>query len=60
MQVRFALFVRRGGGIRTPGSREGSPVFETGAISRSATPLLVDYSFDDSKNMPLSVSVQMI
>ena len=29
----------RGGGIRTPGSREGSPVFETGTLSHSVTPL---------------------
>ena len=29
----------RGGGIRTPGPREGSPVFKTGAINRSTTPL---------------------
>lgn len=29
----------RGGGIRTPDPREGMPVFKTGAINRSATPL---------------------
>ena len=29
----------RGGGIRTPGTRKGSPVFKTGAINRSTTPL---------------------
>jgi hypothetical protein len=32
----------RGGGIRTPGPREGSPVFKTGAINRSTTPLFPD------------------
>ena len=29
----------RGRGIRTPGPREGSPVFKTGAINRSTIPL---------------------
>ena len=33
------FFVCRGGGIRTPGTRKGSPVFKTGAINRSTTPL---------------------
>ena len=36
-----ALIDCRGGGIRTPGSREGSPVFETGTLSHSVTPLCV-------------------
>ena len=27
-----------GGGIRTPDTREGMPVFKTGAFNRSATP----------------------
>ncbi len=31
----------RGGGIRTPGPRKGSPVFKTGAINRSTTPLFI-------------------
>ena len=33
------IYMSRGGGIRTPGPREGSPVFKTGAINRSTTPL---------------------
>jgi hypothetical protein len=33
------FFISRGGGIRTPGTRKGSPVFKTGAINRSTTPL---------------------
>ena len=35
----------RGGGIRTPGSREGSPVFETGTLSHSVTPLLTQVNY---------------
>jgi hypothetical protein len=35
----FFRFACRGGGIRTPGPRKGSPVFKTGAINRSTTPL---------------------
>jgi hypothetical protein len=34
-----AFLLCRGGGIRTPDPREGMPVFKTGAINRSATPL---------------------
>lgn len=33
------LVFRRGRGIRTPGTRKGSPVFKTGAINRSTIPL---------------------
>ena len=33
------LLISRGRGIRTPGPREGSPVFKTGAINRSTIPL---------------------
>jgi hypothetical protein len=33
------ILLSRGGGIRTPGPRKGSPVFKTGAINRSTTPL---------------------
>ena len=39
----------RGGGIRTPGPREGSPVFKTGAINRSTTPLFNSVSFGSAK-----------
>jgi hypothetical protein len=35
----FDIDTGRGGGIRTPGTRKGSPVFKTGAINRSTTPL---------------------
>ncbi len=37
--LRLLTLIGRGGGIRTPGTREGSPVFKTGAINRSTTPL---------------------
>ena len=43
------LFYCRGGGIRTPGPREGSPVFKTGAINRSTTPLARFISLKDAK-----------
>lgn len=39
--VLFDTVISRGGGIRTPGTREGSPVFKTGAINRSTTPLFM-------------------
>jgi hypothetical protein len=35
----FDTDIGRGGGIRTPGPRKGSPVFKTGAINHSTTPL---------------------
>jgi hypothetical protein len=35
----FDTVTGRGGGIRTPGPRKGSPVFKTGAINHSTTPL---------------------
>lgn len=35
----FDTVTSRGGGIRTPGPRKGSPVFKTGAINHSTTPL---------------------
>ena len=37
--VCFDTVTGRGGGIRTPGPLTGSPVFKTGAINRSTTPL---------------------
>jgi hypothetical protein len=37
----FDTVTGRGGGIRTPGPRKGSPVFKTGAINRSTTPLFI-------------------
>ena len=40
----FDTVTGRGGGIRTPGPRKGSPVFKTGAINRSTTPLFTDSS----------------
>ena len=40
----FDTVTGRGGGIRTPGPRKGSPVFKTGAINRSTTPLFTDNS----------------
>ena len=39
----FDIVTGRGGGIRTPGPREGSPVFKTGAINRSTTPLYFNF-----------------
>ena len=39
----------RGGGIRTPGPREGSPVFKTGAINRSTTPLCTVFLIQECK-----------
>ena len=44
----------RGGGIRTPGTREGSPVFKTGAINRSTTPLCTVILLKDCKNSALN------
>ena len=38
---RVGGFYGGGGGIRTPETCEGLPVFKTGAINRSATPPLV-------------------
>ncbi len=35
----FDIDTGRGRGIRTPGTRKGSPVFKTGAINRSTIPL---------------------
>jgi hypothetical protein len=46
----FDTVTGRGGGIRTPGPRKGSPVFKTGAINRSTTPLCFPDSYRDSKN----------
>jgi hypothetical protein len=39
------IIMSRGGGIRTPGTRKGSPVFKTGAINRSTTPLCAIFTF---------------
>ncbi len=46
----------RGGGIRTPGPREGSPVFKTGAINRSTTPLLHDFESKRFSNFLSQIS----
>lgn len=37
----LGLFMKccRGGGIRTPGTDKGSPVFKTGLVSHLSTPL---------------------
>ena len=43
--LNFIDFTCRGRGIRTPGPREGSPVFKTGAINRSTIPLFALRAF---------------
>ncbi len=43
----------RGGGIRTPGPRERSPVFKTGAINRSTTPLCTVHFKDCKSNLKI-------